>query len=96
MSDCSAARTQGDTAHRVQTVRLDEASGRARWRTILGAAKTHHMDNVMLRDCIALAMASPEMSGEDVVAHVMRNVQTAPETDKCENTNVVPLFAQAS
>jgi hypothetical protein len=41
---------------RVQTHRLGASSEHERWRTILDAAKANHMDSVILRKCIALAV----------------------------------------
>jgi hypothetical protein len=52
------------------------------------------MDSVMVRSCIAFAMLMPDMSGDDVVAHVTKNTQTAP--DSVEREDVVQLFARAS
>jgi hypothetical protein len=54
------------------------------------------MDSVMVRKCIAFALLMPEMSGESVVAHVLKNSQAAPKPLEHGGTNVVQLFAKAS
>ena len=96
MSNGNASRTQDEVFQRVQTHRLGASSEHERWRTILDAAKANHMDSVILRKCIALAMLSPDISGEEVLAHVMKDADSSAEPDQHERANMVPLFEKAS
>ena len=94
MSDFRDNRTHSEASQHLHSYGLAEASRHARWRTILAAARASRMDSVMVRSCIAFAMLMPDMSGDDVVAHVTKNTQTAP--DSVEREDVVQLFARAS
>ena len=96
MSDYCDNRTQGEAPQRAHGCRLGDASRHARWQTILAAVKANRMDSVMVRKCIAVALLMPEMSGESVVSHVLKNTQAASSPLEREDTNVVQLFAKAS
>jgi hypothetical protein len=96
VSDYCDSRTQGAAPPRVHGCRLGEASRHARWQTILAAVKANRMDSVMVRKCIAVAMLSPDISAEDVLAHVMKDADSSAEPDQHERANMVPLFEKAS
>jgi hypothetical protein len=54
------------------------------------------MDSVILRKCIALAMLSPDISAEDVLAHVMKDADSSVDPSRHERVDMVPLFEKAS
>jgi hypothetical protein len=96
VSNGNASRTQDEAFQSVQTHRLGASSEHERWRKILDAAKANHMDSVILRKCIEFALLSPDISAEDVLAHVMKDADSSVDPSRHERVDMVPLFEKAS